>query len=80
MIHDLRQGLTRELLEVSIGAVLNFLFEQRSITLLILHLTVYVIPVECDAVVRSKDGDHRVIRAVQRRVRLDNIFAPQDNI
>jgi hypothetical protein len=34
MVHDLGQGLVRELLEVRIGAVLDLLFEQRRISLL----------------------------------------------
>jgi hypothetical protein len=37
MIHDLRQGLARELPEFGIGAVLDLLFEQRRISLLILQ-------------------------------------------
>jgi hypothetical protein len=33
MVHDLRQGLARKLLEVRISAVLDILFEQRRISL-----------------------------------------------
>ena len=33
MVHNLRQGLTRKLLEVRISAVLALLFEQRCISL-----------------------------------------------
>src|SRR5882757_4596481 len=75
MIHDLRQGLARELLKLRIGAVLDLLFEQRRISLLILDLAVHVIPVERSMTVRLERGNHRIISAVQKRVRRSDFWA-----
>src|SRR5882757_2198184 len=74
MVHDLRQGMACELLEVRIGAVLDLLFEQRGISLLILDLAVHIIPVECSTTVCLERGKHRVISAVQKRVRRSDVF------
>src|SRR6267142_3452297 len=75
MVHDLRERLTRELLEVRIGTVLDLLFEQRRVSLLILDLAVHIIPVERSATVRLERGNHRVIGAVQERVRRSDVLA-----
>src|SRR5258706_13733915 len=80
MVHDLRQGLARELLEVRIGAVLNLLLEQRRISLLIVDLAVHIIPVERNATVCLERRNHLVISAMQKRVRRSDIFALQDHI
>src|SRR6266850_1383192 len=74
MVHDLRQGLARELLEVRIGTVLDLLFEQRRVSLLVLDLAVDIIPVEGNASVRLEGGNHRIIGAVQERVRRSDVF------
>src|ERR1700722_11967838 len=68
MVHDLRQGLARELLEVRIGAVADLLFEQRGISLLVLDLAGHIIPVERGAMVCFHRGNHRVISAMQERI------------
>jgi hypothetical protein len=52
-----------------IGTVLDLLFEQRRISLLILDLAVHIIPVERSTTVRLERGNHRVVSALQKRVR-----------
>src|SRR3977135_568125 len=80
MILDLRQGLTCKFLEVRVAAVLDLLLEQRGIAPLIFDLAVYIIPVERGAVIRIEGKQHRVIGAVQQRVRRCDILVLQDRI
>jgi hypothetical protein len=60
MVHDLRQRLARELLQLRIGAILDLLFEQLRISLLILDLAIHIIPVERGTTVRLERENHRV--------------------
>jgi hypothetical protein len=80
MVYDLRQSLARELLQLWIVSVLDLLFEQRRIALLILDLAIHIIPVERSATVRRECVNHRVIGAVQKRARRRDIFLFQDHI
>src|ERR1700730_11976128 len=80
MVYDLRQRLARELLQLWIVSVLDLLFEQRRIALLILDLAIHIIPVERSAAVRLERENHRVVSAVQKRVRRSDVFALQDHI
>jgi hypothetical protein len=68
VIHDLRQRLARELFEVRIGPVLDLLFEQCCISLLIFDLAVHVITIEGGVSVNLEREDHRVISAVEKRI------------
>ena len=66
MILDLRQSLTRELLELRIAAVLDLLSEERRISFLILDLAIHIVAVERGAVVRLNRGNSRDISVVQK--------------
>jgi hypothetical protein len=69
MILDLRQGLTRELLELQVVAARDMRSERRRSSFLILDLAAHIVAVERGAVVRLERGNHRVISAVRQRVR-----------
>src|SRR6266851_7984328 len=75
MILDLRQRLASKFLEVRVAAVLDLLLEQRCIALLILDLAVHIVPVKRGAAIRLERKQHRVISAVQQRIRRHDIFA-----
>src|SRR4030081_2085935 len=80
VILDLRQGLAGKFLEVRVAAVLDLLLEQRCIAFLILDLAVHIVLVERGAVIGIEREQHRVISAVQQRVRRRDMLALQDLI
>jgi hypothetical protein len=77
MIFDLRQGVASELPEIGVGAMLDLLLEQRRISLLIRDLAVHIIPVKRGPVLCVERSEHRVISALQERVRGRDIFTFQ---
>ena len=81
MIFDLRQSLAREFLEVRVGPVLDLVLEERGVSFLIFDLPFDIVAVETDAAISFERSDHRIIGAVQQRVRrCGHVFTLQDSV
>jgi hypothetical protein len=63
MIFDLRQGLARELNEVRVGPVLDFVLEECGVSFPIFDLPIDIVAVEGGAALGLQRGDHRIIIA-----------------
>jgi hypothetical protein len=57
MIFDLRQGLTRELLEARVGPVLDLVLEERGVSFLIFDLPIDIVAVKGGAAFGLERGD-----------------------
>jgi hypothetical protein len=68
IIFNLRQRAACEFLEIWIGAVLDLVLEECSISPLMIDLAVYIVAVECGAMFGLERGNHRIVGGVQQGV------------